>query len=107
MKKWIVALALILAVAGLGLTWNLLPGGDAGSLEATTVQPTDEYASLTLNFSEAYFTGTWCYISCADGTGDTVRTFSTNGCCSACASSCGTFCTASGAGPAVLCEEGF
>ena len=54
-------------------------------------------------FSDAWFTGTWCYINCSDGTFSTVRTFSTSQCCNECADFCGSGCVANGGGPSVLC----
>ncbi len=102
MKKWIVGLILVLGLIGITWAWAALPAGDAPVAE-TTPQPTDQYADLTLNFAEAYFTGTWCYISCGDGSGTTVQAFSTNNCCNACANFCSLTCVAEGGGPSVLC----
>lgn len=106
MKKAILMAVLALAVVGVSLSWALLPMAETETTEAA-VQPTEELAQLfpTLNHSEAWFTGTWCYISCSDGTGSSVRSFSTSGCCNACASACGTVCVANGGGPSVLCGD--
>ncbi len=54
-------------------------------------------------FSSAWYTGTWCYITCSNGSYATVRAFSTSGCCSACENACGSGCIADGGGPSVLC----
>lgn len=55
-------------------------------------------------FASAWFTGTWCYIDCGNGSYNTVRAWSTSGCCDACADFCGDTCVAEGGGPSVLCD---
>lgn len=106
MKKWMLALVLATLMVGVGFAMILQSTADAETA-VVTPQQEETVASLSFpSFSEAWFTGTWCYISCSDGSFDEVRTFSTQSCCSACANFCSTGCVAGGQGPSVLCDEG-
>ena len=85
----------------------LLVSGSAPPLDATagtspSVGPQALFPPV-FGLSSAYFTGTYCYIDCDNGSFSTVTSFSTSSCCDACANFCGSGCVAEGGGPAVLC----
>ncbi len=111
-KLFAAALSVLFLVVG-------LMSGSASAVDTVSVSsevtapeatPTLEMLTVTQMFpfppalSSAWFTGTWCYISCSDGSFATVRAFSTSNCCSQCTDVCGFGCIAEGGGPSVLCD---
>ena len=102
MKKWTLMVCLTALVLGLGAGMLFsVPGDGPVSPEprATTTQ-----ADLQAFYSEGYLSGGTCYISCRDGSFTTVSSFSTEGCCRACAEFCNDLCVGSGDGLSVICD---
>ena len=107
MHKLLIPLAaLILVATGLFLVGSATIA-DAGSVPQATLEA-DHLAAQgwDWNFeeSDAHLSGSWCYITCADGSPTTRTTsFSISHCCNECADACNTGCVATGRGPSVIC----